>query len=215
MAPPWPCGSRRFRAAGNRDDSRGDRGRRALSDRSPARLPRRRRDAFDHVKPHGALMGMAQRQEEVAEGIADAMEVLRVPIIVVGNCVLAEVLAERGVPFVREFYADLDYDDHGIQVITRHHEAIAPACAKAQGRARDSRGQDLSTSTSSRNRFVSTVIRPARSMSPGQSSKRRVLICRKTWCRLQLDTPKNLQPTSANRRATRRHRVLPARFRCA
>lgn len=75
-------------------------------------------------------MGMAQRQEEVAEGIADAMEVLRVPIIVVGNCVLAEVLAERGVPFVREFYADLDYDDHGIQVITRHHEAIAPAAPR-------------------------------------------------------------------------------------
>jgi 5-oxoprolinase (ATP-hydrolysing) subunit A len=104
-----------------------------------------------HIKPHGALMGMAQKQEEVANGIADAMEVLQVPIIAIGNCVLADVLMQRGVPFIREFYADLDYDDHGAQIITRHHEAITPERAKAkvlrairEGKTRSTSGIDVS-----------------------------------------------------------------------
>jgi UPF0271 protein len=85
-----------------------------------------------HVKPHGALMGMAQKEEAVANGIADAIEVLQVPVIAIGNCVLADVLTARGIPFVREFYADLDYDDRGVQVITKHHEAVAPNHASAR-----------------------------------------------------------------------------------
>ena len=85
-----------------------------------------------HIKPHGALMGMAQTQEEIANGIADAVEALRAPVIATGNCVLADVLAKRRIPFVREFYVDLDYDDRGIQIISREHEAIAPDFASAK-----------------------------------------------------------------------------------
>lgn len=79
-----------------------------------------------HVKPHGALMGMAQKDEAIASGIADAMSVLELPIIAIGDCVLSDVLAARKIPFVREFYVDLDYDAQGIQVMTLHHDAIEP-----------------------------------------------------------------------------------------
>ncbi len=99
-----------------------------------------------HVKPHGALMGMAQKQEEIADGIADAMSILQVPIIAIGNCVLADVLVRRGIPFVREFYADLDYDDDGIQIITRHHEAISPERATAKVLRAIHEGKTASTS---------------------------------------------------------------------
>ena len=36
------------------------------------------------------------------------------------------------VPFTCEFYADLDYDDHGRQVITKEHAPVAPEAAAAK-----------------------------------------------------------------------------------
>src|SRR5271165_7071328 len=37
--------------------------------------------ALNHVKPHGALYGMAARDEAIAAAIADAVRVFRVPIL--------------------------------------------------------------------------------------------------------------------------------------
>src|SRR5436305_14837694 len=36
--------------------------------------------ALNHIKPHGALYGMAARDEEIAQAICDAADVFRVPI---------------------------------------------------------------------------------------------------------------------------------------
>jgi UPF0271 protein len=110
-----------------------------------------------HVKPHGALMGMAQKDEEIANGIADAVEVLQVPMIAIGNCVLADVLARRGIPFVREFYADLDYDDKGVQIMTRHHDAIAPDRASAKVLRAIREGRTASTSGTDVNVFAESI----------------------------------------------------------
>lgn len=82
--------------------------------------------ALSHIKPHGALFGMAQNQPHVAEGIADAAEVFGVPVIAYSDCCMSEVFARRGIPFSCEFYADLDYDDEGRQIITREHEPVSP-----------------------------------------------------------------------------------------
>ena len=79
---------------------------------------------MSHFKPHGALFGMAQKDEEVANGIADAAIALDLPVIAFANCAMSEVFTKRGVPFSCEFYADLDYDDHGRQIITRHHAPV-------------------------------------------------------------------------------------------
>ncbi len=81
---------------------------------------------LSHIKPHGALFGMAQRDEAIAEGIADAALQFGVPVIAFSDCAMSEVFTRRGVPFVCEFYADLDYDDAGRQVITKEHHPVPP-----------------------------------------------------------------------------------------
>ena len=81
---------------------------------------------LSHIKPHGALYGMAQRDPEIAEGIADAAEVFGVPVFAFAQCAMSEVFGRRNVPFVCEYYSDLDYDDEGRNVITREHHAVAP-----------------------------------------------------------------------------------------
>jgi UPF0271 protein len=84
---------------------------------------------LSHIKPHGALFGMAMKDAEMAHGIADAVETFGVPVIAFSDCVQEEVYKERGIPYSCEFYADLDYDDRGWQIITMHHEPVAPAAA--------------------------------------------------------------------------------------
>src|SRR6267378_5152993 len=90
--------------------------------------------ALAHIKPHGALFGMAQREEAIAEGIADAALTLGLPVIAYSDCAMSEVFTRRGVQFTCEFYADLDYDDHGKQFITKEHRPVAPDAAAAKVR---------------------------------------------------------------------------------
>ena len=88
--------------------------------------------ALSYIKPHGALFGMAQREEPIAEGIADAALTLDLPVISFSDCAMSEVFTRRGVPFTCEFYADLDYDDNGRQFITKEHHPVAPEEAAAK-----------------------------------------------------------------------------------
>jgi UPF0271 protein len=84
---------------------------------------------LSHIKPHGALFGMAMKDADMANGIADAVETFNVPVISFSNCVQEEVYKERGIPYSCEFYADLDYDDRGWQIITMHHDPVTPSSA--------------------------------------------------------------------------------------
>lgn len=84
---------------------------------------------LSHFKPHGALFGMAMKDEAMAHGIADAAEAFGVPVIGFANCVQEQVYKERGIPYSCEFYADLDYDDRGWQIITMVHDPVPPAAA--------------------------------------------------------------------------------------
>ena len=90
--------------------------------------------ALSHIKPHGSLFGMAQRDEAVANGIADAALVYDLPVIAYADCAMSEVFTKRGVAFSCEFYADLDYDDHGRQIITKQHHAVDPEAVAAKVR---------------------------------------------------------------------------------
>ena len=89
---------------------------------------------LSHMKPHGALFGMAQRDEDIAEGIADAAQILNLPMIAFSDCAMSEVFERRGIPFTCEFYADLAYDDKGRQIITREHHSVAPSDVAAKVR---------------------------------------------------------------------------------
>ena len=80
-------------------------------------------DEFDmplnHIKPHGALYGMASKDEEVAHAIADAVVVFNVSIFGMVNTFHEKVYRKRGLNFIAEFYADLDYDPDGKLIIAK------------------------------------------------------------------------------------------------
>ncbi|MBL6455494.1 5-oxoprolinase subunit PxpA [Belnapia sp. T6] len=90
--------------------------------------------ALNHIKPHGALYGMAARLPHVAEAICDAADVFRVPILGLPGTLHESIYPARGHRFVGEFYADLDYTDAGTLIITREHPPVDPAAVAARCR---------------------------------------------------------------------------------
>ncbi len=84
---------------------------------------------LSHLKPHGALYGMAARIEHIAHAVADAAEVYQVPVLGIANTLHEKIYGERGVGFQAEFFADLEYDDNGGLIITREHNAVDPSLA--------------------------------------------------------------------------------------
>lgn len=107
--------------------------------------------ALNHIKPHGSINGMAGRDQELAEGICDAAEVFNVPIYGLPNTLHERVYPARGVAWVPEFYADLEYASDGGLIITREHAAVEPEaaarrCLRAfqEGKVRCTDGTDIS-----------------------------------------------------------------------
>ena len=82
--------------------------------------------SLSHLKPHGALYGMAARMEHIAQAVADAAEVYRVPVMGLAGTLHETVYVGRGIEFLAEFFADLEYNDDGSLIITREHGAVDP-----------------------------------------------------------------------------------------
>jgi UPF0271 protein len=87
---------------------------------------------LNHIKPHGSLYGMAGRQEETAHAICDAADVFKVPVFGIINSLHETIYPARGHTFVGEYYADLDYNDEGLNIITREHHPVDPDTAAAR-----------------------------------------------------------------------------------
>jgi UPF0271 protein len=87
---------------------------------------------LNHIKPHGALYGMAARMEDIAEAVADAADVYKVPLFGMKGTLHEKVYQRRGHTFVAEYYADLDYNAEGGLIITREHDAKDPTDAAAR-----------------------------------------------------------------------------------
>ena len=87
-------------------------------------------DEFDmplnHIKPHGSLYGVSAKEEDVANGIADAAEIFNVGIFGMVNTFHEKVYKERGVKFYGEFYSDLEYDETGYLVIAKGRNQYYP-----------------------------------------------------------------------------------------
>jgi UPF0271 protein len=78
---------------------------------------------LSHLKPHGALYGMAAKYEHVARAVADAAKVYKLPVFGMAGTLQERIYRGEGVEFVPEFFADLDYGDDGQLIITREHKA--------------------------------------------------------------------------------------------
>lgn len=100
---------------------------------------------LNHIKPHGALYGMAARDEAVANAICDAAEVFGVPLMGLSGTLHEKVYTERGQQFIAEYFADLDYDDSGKLIITREHAAVPPELAAERARRAVEQGETEST----------------------------------------------------------------------
>lgn len=87
---------------------------------------------LNHIKPHGALYGMAARMEDVAHAICDAADVFRVPLFGMVGTLHETIYPARGHRFVAEYYADLEYADDGKLIITREHPPVDAARAAAR-----------------------------------------------------------------------------------
>ena len=87
---------------------------------------------LNHIKPHGALYGMAARDEAIASAVCDAAAAFGVALFGMAGTAQERVYTARGIPFVSEFYADLDYDADGQIIITREHAAVEPEAAAAR-----------------------------------------------------------------------------------
>ncbi len=87
---------------------------------------------LNHVKPHGALYGMAARDEKIASAIADAVLPFGVPILGMAFTAHETAYTRKGIEFVPEFYADLEYDGDGNLILSRVHDAVDPAKAAAR-----------------------------------------------------------------------------------
>jgi UPF0271 protein len=105
---------------------------------------------LNHIKPHGALYGMAARMEDIAEAVADAADVYKVPLFGMKGTLHEKVYQRRGHSFVAEYYADLDYNAEGGLIITREHDAKDPTEAAArslraltEGKTRSVAGNDI------------------------------------------------------------------------
>ena len=131
---------------------------------------------LSHLKPHGALYGRAARDEATANAVADAAEILGVPVLGMAGTQHETVYAGRGVGFVAEYYADLDYDDDGSLIITRQHAAYEPDEVARAGRPRARRGRRGRAGRAARSRCAptasaSTPTRPARRSSPAPCAR--------------------------------------------
>ena len=105
---------------------------------------------LNHIKPHGSLYGMSAKDPVVATAIADAASVFGVPLYGMSGTHHETHYASRGVSFVGEFYADLDYGADGFLLITREHKPVEAAEAARrvlramnEGKVRAINGQDF------------------------------------------------------------------------
>jgi UPF0271 protein len=103
--------------------------------------------ALHHVKPHGALYGMAHRMEEAAEAICQVVKDLddNLYLYIMKAGAIAPVAERMGLRTVYELYSDLSYDPQGNLVITRAHDAHDPEQVAARVGRMVTQGKVLAT----------------------------------------------------------------------
>jgi len=92
--------------------------------------------SLSHIKPHGALYPMLNRDEELATAVVDAMfEVMDHPVLYwpAGSeeRALLRVARDRGLRVIGEFYPDSRYGSDGETVVERQRAHVTPDAAES------------------------------------------------------------------------------------
>ncbi|HYH22283.1 MAG TPA: 5-oxoprolinase subunit PxpA [Azospirillum sp.] len=113
---------------------------------------RRHGTRLQHIKPHGALYMEAARDEAMSRQLVDALLKSSPETILfcMHTSATHAVARDAGLPVVREFYADRDYDRSGSIVFARRMrpldpEEVAEKCLRAcvEGKVRTVDGDDI------------------------------------------------------------------------
>ncbi|KAJ3722443.1 lactam utilization protein lamb [Lentinula raphanica] len=86
---------------------------------------------LNHIKPHGAIYGQTARSDELARAAVSVCKIFSSPGHPVSFVGLAGTAHQRaaedlGVPFIPEWFADLEYDGSGKLLITQVHDPVKP-----------------------------------------------------------------------------------------
>lgn len=87
---------------------------------------------LNHIKPHGALYGVASRDKDTMKAIGKVAKDYGVAVFGRAGTTHEEVAKELGVNFVGELYADLNYTADGDLIIERKPHPADPAVAAAR-----------------------------------------------------------------------------------
>jgi 5-oxoprolinase (ATP-hydrolysing) subunit A len=84
---------------------------------------------LNHIKPHGSLYGMVARDDALMAAVCDVAEQYETAVYGIAGTAHERVANERKLPFVAEFYVDLDYDADGKLIIPKRAPATDPEVA--------------------------------------------------------------------------------------
>ena len=87
---------------------------------------------LNHIKPHGALNGVAWTDSKSCEAIGQCAKIFDVPVMAMSGTGHEQIYNQMNVPMIFETYADLDYNDLGQVVITREHSPVDAEWALTQ-----------------------------------------------------------------------------------
>jgi UPF0271 protein len=106
-----------------------------------------------HLKPHGALYMAAAGDENISRAFVETLLQIdpELRLYCMGGSVTYRIAVELGLPAVREFYGDRDYDASGSIVFARHVGRLDPVRVAAkivracvEGRVQTVEGHDIS-----------------------------------------------------------------------
>ncbi|OSD02242.1 lactam utilization protein lamb [Trametes coccinea BRFM310] len=79
---------------------------------------------LNHLKPHGAVYGMTARDPALARAAVGVAKTFGVPFMGLAGTCHQTAAEELGVPFIAEWFADLDYSPEGKLIITKKHDPV-------------------------------------------------------------------------------------------
>lgn len=87
---------------------------------------------MNHIKPHGSVYGQTARSIDLARAVVGVTKIFKssaasaqgVAFMGLAGTAHQQAAEELGVPFIAEWFADLDYSDEGKLLITKKHDPV-------------------------------------------------------------------------------------------
>ncbi|KAG1850539.1 lamb YcsF family protein [Suillus tomentosus] len=87
---------------------------------------------MNHIKPHGSVYGQTARSIDLARAVVGVTKIFKssaaspqgVAFMGLAGTAHQQAAEELGVPFIAEWFADLDYNDEGKLLITKKHDSV-------------------------------------------------------------------------------------------